>query len=148
MQKDWIKFSAILAIIAGALVVITPLAFAPPCQELLELKAGGLISMKCFWTARIFILIGLLIVVTGILQAFAKGRESRQLLSILLIAQAVALLLVPKSIVIGICGMDMAACHLLVKFETIFVVIILLTGLFSLWASRKTVLDNKENLTL
>jgi len=149
MNNRWSKVPALLAIIAGALIIIAPLSFAGPCRELLELKAGGLVAMKCYWTARIFVVIGALIVLTGILQLFAKNQETQRLLSVIIIAQAVALLLIPRSFVIGICGMDMAACHYLVKVETVLTGFVLLAGLANIIGSNsKTSLENNDHFNL
>lgn len=149
MKDSRFKIPAILAVIAGALIIIAPLSFAGPCRDLLELKAGVLVPMKCYWTARIFLVIGGLIALTGILQFFAKKNETRHFLSIILVAQALALLIVPKSFIIGICGMGMAACQHMVKVESVLLILVLLAGLANLFqAYKEDSLAHEDNFKL
>ena len=145
MKNKWSKVPALLAIIAGALIIIAPISFARPCQDLLELKAGGLVAMKCFWTSHIFVLLGALVVLTGILQAWSNNQESQRLLGIILIALTAGLLLIPRPFVIGTCSMNMGACHHMVSVVNIFSLLVLLAGLVSILIPSKVATDTNKN---
>lgn len=145
MKDPWSKISSILAIISGVFIIIAPLSFAGPCQDSLELKAGGLIAMKCLWTSHVFVLLGALVVLTGILQAWSNNSESQRLLGIILLALAAGLLFVPRSLVIGICGMDMAACHHMASVVNVFSLLVLLAGLGSILKPAKAATETNEN---
>jgi len=74
----------IIAIVLGVLIALIPTAIFPACTNKIELMDGKTLFMKCHWTAMAELLVGILIVLTGILIIGFKKHETRLALSIIL----------------------------------------------------------------
>lgn len=132
--------TGILFIILGALIAIGPLTIFPVCgvhsteqmdddsgQKDIPMKneqsdssagnnmkstmnMGTSMVMKCHWTARIELGIGILIVILGILLVVLQSVQIRLGLSISLVLNGILALLVP-SVLIGVCGAVHMSCR-------------------------------------
>ena len=67
-------------------------------------------KMKCLWTARGAIAVGVTLVVTGGLLFFSRRKETRRALGILAALLGVFTILLPESL-IGTCAVDSAVCN-------------------------------------
>lgn len=110
-QKRQGIISAIVFIL-GLLLILGPVYLFPVCQYkgmMIELKNGGLMPMKCSYTARAEIVLAVLTISIGIfLQARQSG--SRRLLYGLLLIIAILVILVPTWL-IGVCMSPTMPCR-------------------------------------
>jgi hypothetical protein len=93
-------------IIIGLLIAFGPLTIFPVCEVM------GTMIMKCFWTARAEIGIGLIIVILGILTLVFKSPQVRLGLDIAVFLNGLLTLLIP-TILIGVCAAPHESCRVL-----------------------------------
>jgi hypothetical protein len=103
--------SGIAVAVLGLLIALVPVYIFPTCSKLIETTAGGTVPMKCFWSGRAEIGIGLLILCGGVLLAFFKSPFTRIGISLMTALAGVLGLLVPN-LLIGGCGMPTMACRM------------------------------------
>lgn len=101
----------IIAIVLGVLITLIPIVIFPVCTDKIELMNGKTIFMKCHWTAMSELLVGILIVLTGILIILFKKRETRLALSIILFLFGLTSLLM-STVVIGMCQTATMPCRI------------------------------------
>lgn len=82
----------------GALILLTPLIL-PVCEGMLELVNGKQVPMRCHWTAHAEMLMGGVVIVVGVMLAFAKERETYRRLSNLVSILGVFVALIPLYII-------------------------------------------------
>lgn len=104
------KAAGIVIIVLGMLIALIPKSIFPVCTNMIELINGKSLCMKCHWTAMAELLIGGLIVFSGILLILFKKYETRLALSIMLFLLGLTALLIPTS-VIGMCETATMACR-------------------------------------
>ena len=131
MKKSYLLF-AFLFILLGLLTAIAPYSFAHVC------KAGEKI-MKCFWTARVELFLGLSTALLGLIKIFVRDGAFQLGLNIGIILNSAGVLLTP-SLLIGVCAMKKMHCHavaqpVLVVFGSLILVISLLQSVI-LWKKR------------
>jgi len=97
-------FTAVL----GALVILIPYVLLPVCSAALELVSGKAVPMKCFWTARAELALGILIIAAGILLIAARNYSFKLAVFILVAMMGVFVILFP-TLLIGVCD---AATHM------------------------------------
>lgn len=102
------KALSISLIVLGIIIVFTPYVLVPVCHGLVELKSGMMAFMRCHYTAQVAILIGALIIVSGLLLVFKK--EETFTGGLLASFLGLALFLVPQSWMIGVCPAVGMAC--------------------------------------
>lgn len=100
----------IIAIGLGILVALIPEVIFPVCTDMIELVNGKTLFMKCHWTARSELVIGLLIIFDGILLIGFRKREVSTALSIMLFLLGLSGLLIPTAL-IGMCKTDAMPCR-------------------------------------
>lgn len=100
----------IVVIVLGVLVSLIPIAIFPVCTNMIELMNGKTLFMKCHWTARAELLLGILMIFDGILIMSFKKCETRIALSIMLFLFGLIALLIP-TVVIGMCETATMACR-------------------------------------
>ncbi|MGN0728377.1 DUF4418 family protein [Treponema sp.] len=134
-----IIFAAVTAVL-GILVAVAPQTFASVC------KVTGK-PMKCFWTARAEIFLGISIAVFAALQIlFALKNLNTQAniaLNLAIAVNAIGVILVPSAL-IGVCAKPMMHCHSVTKpFLIVAAILIILiaalqTALALVQRSNKT----------
>lgn len=92
----------------GFLIVIVPNWVLPVCEGLLELTNGKHVPMRCFWTARAEMVLGGLVLVSGLLLAFLISTEARQRLNHMVVFLGLAVILTPLYIIPTCMDPDMA----------------------------------------
>lgn len=90
-------------IVLGLLIAIGPYTLFKVCDHTEKI-------MKCYWTARAEIGIGVLIAIAGILIIAFKSRQASISISILNVFTSIVAILVP-AVLIGGCGMKTMACR-------------------------------------
>jgi hypothetical protein len=97
------KVAAIaIMILAVAIAVVPIFTDCESAGRMLTLSDGRQVSMKCHWTARAELGLGLPLLVVGAMMFFSKRKESRRLLGIASISLGAIVLLLPTEL-IGVC---------------------------------------------
>ena len=133
-----IIFATVTAVL-GILVAVAPQTFASVCKVTEK-------SMKCFWTARAEIFLGISIAVFAVLQIIFALKESNiqanLALTFAIITNAIGVILVPSAL-IGVCAKPIMHCHsvtkpfLIVAAILIILAVALQTALALLQRSKK-----------
>jgi hypothetical protein len=103
--------SGIAVAVLGLLIALVPVCIFPTCSRAIETAAGGTVPMKCFWSGRAEIGIGLLILCGGVLLAVFRSPLARIGISVMTALTGVLALLVP-TLLIGGCEMPTMPCRM------------------------------------
>ena len=109
------KLIASVLIVAGLVLIFVPSFYT--CQadgKAIQLPDGRSIPMKCLWTARAEIGMGVLQLVVGSLLLISRNLESKRFLSILTIILGIFIILFPAAL-IGICINPKMSCVVFMK---------------------------------
>lgn len=100
-------FSYILALVS-VLTLAGITAFSPVCSKLIELASGNMTHMKCFYTGKVAVILGIILLVASIISIFKNNKYN----TILIIIIGILLICVTfeSFIGIGICKKVMD-CH-------------------------------------
>ena len=107
--------TAVFTVIPGLLLAVGPWYLFKVCGS----------SMKCFWTGRAELGIGVLIVILGILNLAVSSIQVRLGLNLALIFTGILAALIPTCL-IGVCRMPKMNCHV-VSAPSILLISILIT---------------------
>ena len=105
------KVAAISLIILAVLIAVIPIF--TDCQahgQMITLANGKEIPMKCHWTGRAELGLGLPLLTVGLTMFFGKRRESFRNLGLVGISLGIVTILLP-TVLIGVCGMPDMPCH-------------------------------------
>jgi len=131
MKKSNLVF-AVIFVLLGALVAAGPYSFAHVCEV-------GEKIMKCHWTARVELFLGLSIALLGLLKLLSSDAKYQLGLNFGLLINALGVLLTP-TVLIGVCGMKKMHCHAVTKPTLIVFAILILVSVLaqsvSLWKKR------------
>jgi hypothetical protein len=103
--------SGIAVAVLGLLTALVPVCIFPACGKAIETAAGGTVPMKCFWSGRAEIGIGILILCGGLLLVVFKSPLIRTGISIMTALIGALGLLVP-TLLIGGCEMAAMPCRM------------------------------------
>jgi hypothetical protein len=119
------KVFGIVLIVSALVLVFVPSFYtcAAPGKAI-QLPGGKSIPMKCLWTARAEIGLGVLLLAVGAFIFISRKLEARRFLSILALILGILIVLLPTSL-IGVCVNPDMPCVVLMK------PIILLIGVFT-----------------
>jgi len=112
-----ISWPALVLIILGIVIAISPWTIAPVCEVngmYAQLASGKTLPMPCGWTARAEIGLGALLAVAGVLLTIAKSNETKRIIGIFGIAIGVLVILFPTYIT-KMCALADHPCNLLTK---------------------------------
>lgn len=128
MKRNALIVSAVLLLL-GVLTAAAPYSFAPVCEL-------GEKVMKCRWTARAELFLGIEIALLALLRLLAKDKAVRLGLNAGIAASAAGVVLFP-SLLIGVCGMASMHCHSVTKptlivLGIVTLVVVLADSVFSL----------------
>lgn len=133
----------VIKILAGILIVLALVTIIVPqftnCADdgrMLTLQNGKQIPMKCLWSARAELALGIPLLVVGILLALASFRESIRSLSILGVVLGILIILIPTSI-IGVCANADMDCLSIMK------PLMIVMGVLSILASLAALVLNE-----
>ena len=101
MKKVNVVFS-LLILVLGALTAIAPYSFAHVCE-------AGEKVMKCHWTGRIELFLGISAAVLGLLKLISADAKYQLGLNAGLLLNALGVILTP-TLLIGVCGMKSMHC--------------------------------------
>lgn len=111
LKRNWLLG---LPFLLGLVMLLTPYLLAPVCTGLVEMKSGAMNFMKCHYTAQGELVLGALILGTGLL--LFKPRTDKRLLGAVVAFIGLATIVMPQQWVIGICLKDTMACHTTAKW--------------------------------
>ncbi len=109
------KIIAIVLIISGLVTTFIPSFYT--CQahgKAIQLPGGKIIPMKCLWTARAEIGMGILLLAVGIFLFISRTLEPRRFLSVLTLILGILIVLFPTSL-IGVCVNPDMPCVVVMK---------------------------------
>ena len=131
MKKVNVIFASIFVVL-GALVAIAPYSFAHVCEV-------GEKVMKCHWTARIELFLGLSVAVLGLLKLINSDSKYQHGLNAGILINTLGVIFTP-TVLIGVCGMKKMHCAAVTKPVLIVFGILLLAAVVaqsvSLWKKR------------
>jgi cellulose synthase/poly-beta-1,6-N-acetylglucosamine synthase-like glycosyltransferase len=109
------KIIAIVLIVAGLVLIFVPSFYTCAAQgKAIQLPSGKSIPMKCLWTARAEIGLGILLVAVAAFLFISRKLESRRFLSILTLILGILIVLFPTSL-IGVCVNPDMPCVVVMK---------------------------------
>lgn len=130
MKKNAV-FAAILLVL-GALVALAPYTFAKVCDVTEKV-------MKCHWTARIELFLGIAVAVLSALKFVSKDGKFQLGLNAGIAVSSIGIILVP-TVLIGVCGNAMMHCNSTTRPTLIVLGILLLAAVsfqaVTLWKKR------------
>lgn len=109
------KIIAMVLIILGLVTIFVPSFYT--CQahgKAIQLPGGKSIPMRCLWTARAEIGIGILLLAVGVFLFISRTLEPRMFLSVLVLILGIFILLLPTTL-IGVCVNPDMSCVVLMK---------------------------------
>lgn len=112
-----ISIPALILIILGILIVVSPWTFAPICEVngmYAQLASGKTLPMPCGWTARAEIGMGVLAVFAGILLNFSQSAETKRVIGLIGVAVGILTIMFPLYIT-KMCALADHPCNLLTK---------------------------------
>ncbi len=122
----------LLILILGALTAIAPYSFAHVCE-------AGEKVMKCHWTGRIELFLGISVAVLGLLKLISADAKYQLGLNAGILLNALGVILTP-TLLIGVCGMKSMHCAsvskpTLIVFGILILVITLIQSLIE-WKKK------------
>ena len=75
-------FSYILALVS-VLTLAGITAFSPVCSKLIELASGNMTHMKCFYTGKVAVILGIILLVASIISIFKNNKYNTILIFII-----------------------------------------------------------------
>jgi len=105
------KVAATLLIILAVLIAIIPIfSDCVSAGRMLTLADGREIPMKCHWTGRAELGVGLPLLAVGLTMFFSRRRESKRNLGLVGATLGIVTILLP-TVLIGVCGSPDMPCH-------------------------------------
>jgi hypothetical protein len=135
-NKTW-PITAGMATLIALIMLLIPHIF-PPCNGMVETAMGGAVPMKCHWTFQAEVLVAATALLAALGQFFLKGVEARRLSAVFLILLAVMAILLPQSLVIGICIKAGMACGITKAWTVGAAILLLLLGLYQIFSAAKS----------
>jgi len=109
------KIIAIVLMVLALVLIVAPSFFTCASDgKAIQLPSGKSIPMKCYWTARAEMGLGVLLLAVGALLFISRKLESRRFLSILALILGIFIILFPTAL-IGVCVNPDMTCVVLMK---------------------------------
>jgi hypothetical protein len=130
--------------VVGSIIIILALLIAivpqfTDCEsqgKMLTLESGKQVSMKCHWTARAEIAVGIPLLAVGLLMLLSKRKESTRYLGIVGAVLGLMAVLLP-AVLIGVCSNDDMICNSLMDPALILMgVLAIVASGAAIWLSR------------
>jgi uncharacterized membrane protein YczE len=137
-----ISIPAIILVVLGILLVVSPWTIAPVCEVngmYAQLANGKTLPMPCGWTGRAEIGVGALTLFAGVLLAFAQSAETKRMIGLFGVALGVIAILFPLYIT-KMCALPDHPCNLLTK------PVLVILGIAVLAVSCWVIYDAQKNM--
>ena len=138
-----ISIPAIILIVLGILLVVSPWTIAPVCEVegmFAKLANGKTLPMPCGWTARAEIGTGALTILAGLLLMFSQSAETKRMIGLFGVALGVLSILFPLYIT-KMCALADHPCNLLTK------PVLVILGIATIAVSCWIIYDAQKNMT-
>ena len=131
-----ILLGVVLLALALAIAIIPQYTTCEHEGRYITLQNGRQIPMKCSWTAKAEIAVGVPLAAVGALMTISRKKESLRNLAVLGVILGIFVILLPTDVLIGVCKSDMT-CRTIMK-PTLIVLGAIAIGvsLFSLLVSQ------------
>lgn len=137
------KIAAALMIVLALVIGIVPQFTSCESQgSSLTLANGRQIPMRCHWTARAEVAVAAPLLVTGLMLAFSKRRETQRMLSGLGVLSGILVILLP-TVLVGVCANPEMLCNAIMK-PTLILTGSLVTGI-SMFGLVSTFIKKEES---
>jgi uncharacterized membrane protein YczE len=137
-----ISIPAIILIVLGILLVVSPWTIAPVCEVngmYAQLANGKTLPMPCGWTARAEVGMGVLTILAGLLLTFSQSAETKRMIGLFSIALGVLTILFPLYIT-KMCALADHPCNLLTK------PVLVILGIATIAVSCWVIYDAQKNM--
>jgi hypothetical protein len=127
------KIIAVVVLILALVVMLVPqFTNCSADGRSLTLQNGKTVAMKCLWSARAELALGVPLLALGVLMALSRRKETIRALSALTVIIGVLVILIPSEL-IGVCASADMDCNSIMK-PTMIVsgILIILAGLAAL----------------
>lgn len=108
-NRLWLAAAGLSAL--GGVAAVASALLKGACTGMIETAAGGAVPMKCHWSIRVCVLLGVLLTAMAIVQIFMKTKEGRLVSAGIGLLLACSLILTLSSTVIGVCGKEEMICR-------------------------------------
>ncbi len=98
---------AIIFVVLGAVIALAPYTFAEVCSTAEKI-------MKCHWTARVELFLGITVAALGIVKFFFADKNFQLGINFGILFNALGVILIP-TVIIGVCGMKTMHCNAVSK---------------------------------
>lgn len=137
------KIIAIVLIVAGLVLIFVPSYYTCAAHgKAIELPSGKSIPMKCLWTARAEIGLGVLLLAVGAFLFISRKLESRRFLSILALILGIFIILFPTAL-IGVCINPDMSCVVVMKPTLLLIGIV--TGALGIVATAWSFISKSQS---
>jgi hypothetical protein len=109
-RTSYARILLVLAAGSGALLALTPRWLFPVCEMQIRTDAGGLIPMRCNWSASMLVALGILAGVLAVAGAVSRAASSARMSAYAASGVFVVALLVPTTL-IGVCAAPTHPCR-------------------------------------
>ncbi len=137
-----ISIPAIILIVLGILLVVSPWTIAPVCEVngmFAQLANGKTLPMPCGWTARAEVGMGALTILAGLLLMFSQSAETKRIIGLFGVALGVLTILFPLYIT-KMCALADHPCNLLTK------PVLVILGIATIAVSCWVIYDAQKNM--
>jgi hypothetical protein len=137
-----ISIPAIILIVLGILLVVSPWTIAPVCEVegmYAQLANGKTLPMPCGWTARAEVGMGILTILAGLLLTFSQSAETKRVIGLFGVALGVLTILFPLYIT-KMCALADHPCNLLTK------PVLVILGIATIAVSCWVIYDAQKNI--
>ena len=107
-MKNWQLLAPIAALICAAIVCGAVLLWAPVCSGTLELANGNMVPMRCTYTAKVELLLALILAAVAVAALVTKRPMT---VALVLLSLAIVLLTFDTPLSIGVCKSADMACQ-------------------------------------
>lgn len=106
--------AAIIIILALVVMLVPQFTNCSADGKVLTLQNGKTVAMKCTWSAKAELALGVPLLVVGVLMALSRRKETIRSLSLLGAVLGVLVILIPTSL-IGVCSSADMNCNAILK---------------------------------
>jgi hypothetical protein len=132
-------FGIAITLLALAIIITPQYENCEAHGQHLTLANGSTTPMRCFWSARAEIAVGVPIFTFGVMMLFVNRKETFRVLGVAGVVLGIFVLLIPTSL-IGVCK-SMMVCHTVMKPSLVvfgsLVIVTSLTGLLLTFRKRE-----------
>jgi hypothetical protein len=137
------KIIAIVLLVAGLVLIFVPSYYTCAAHgKAIQLPGGKSIPMKCLWTARAEIGLGVLLLAVGAFLFISRKLESRRFLSILALILGIFIILFPTAL-IGVCINPDMSCVVVMKPTLLLIGIV--TGALGIVATAWSFISKSQS---